>query len=187
LAKDNTDVIKSNTLKEINETSNGSFDIYQYSLNLDEQKEYIKQKVIDTEYKLKTILNKQETMNEMITRTALSIKHNSDNKNFKLRSQYESIYQQQIESLSFIIEMTMKYEDLIFKYQKMLIDIENHKVSSYSKIRAAEKSIKAKEEGNTLNEVDKFSKQLQDFFNSKEDEASPIVDAAKNRLNIKGY
>lgn len=194
MGRDNTEVKRSNTLKNIDEENTGTFNISQYSNNLDDQKQFIKTKIDNTEIKLKNVDNKQETLNVMITRTALEIKDNSSQRNFQKRSQLEKVYQLQIESLSFLVEMGMKYEDLIYKYQKMLRDIENDKVTSYAKIKAAEKSVQNKEDADTTSDSIKLAKELHEFMNqagkqikNSSNEGNPMLEKAKERLEIKGY
>ena len=179
------------TLKSFSDVStvDGTFDITQYSNNLNEIKEGIETKIRSADIRLTALNIKEDVTNKMMMRTSNYINEYEKSANFKLRSQYETIYIKQTEALSLICEMMMKYEDLIFKYRKMLIDIENHKVQSYTKIKAAEKTIKTDEDSfdenyqGTLKEINKL---LQD--NSSEDnKGNPLLQDIQNELKLEGY
>jgi len=65
---------------------------------------------------------------------------------FTRRGQKQSVLIKQLEALSILHDTLMKYEDMIQKYHKILIDIENNKLNSYIKLESLKHEEKLTEE-----------------------------------------
>lgn len=82
------------------------------------------------------------------------------------------------ELLSQILDISLKYEDTIIKWNKTMMDIEKDKVSAFQKIRGLDKEVKTMD--GDINEV-------LSTINSFVKENPNIVNDAKNQLSIGGY
>jgi hypothetical protein len=97
-----------------------------------------------------TFKTKEKLLNDMVIRTENLLK-TTNKDNFKAISVLQSNILKQIEIIGVLYETIIKYEDLVFKYQKMLIDVENHRINGFAKIKATMKdNDKAESESNTL-------------------------------------
>ncbi len=162
----------------------GTFDIHSYSDNINNQKEYIQNKISSCEMKLKGLQTKENIISNMITRQSLSLEKHVEKNNYKLIS----VSQQQIlhffETLALAQEMLIKYEDMIQKYLKMIVDIENHKINAYVKIKTADKSNKSLE-GDNDQLLDYMQKMM---LQSETSEANTgMTEHIKHELKLEGY
>ena len=108
------------------------FDIYNH--NIENEKIQIKKKIENLEQKLISLQNKETIINSLINKINAELE-NTDPKHFKSISQIRTTLNKQFETLSLIVEMIMKIEDMIQKYRKMLIDIENNKINNFIKLQ----------------------------------------------------
>jgi len=170
------DAAKTCTLKE-----EGKFNIHHYSENINEQIIYINDKITHLEKKLTTLKNKEDIINIMISRTDKQIGKYFDEKNFKMIGVQQGHLTTQFETLSLIQDIVIKYENMIQTYIKMRIDIENHKINAYVKIKNADKSLEKDDTG--------YNK-IMDTVHNLLDSNSDNIDMTKNieeKLKLKGY
>ncbi len=140
----------------------------------------IEDKLTSARAKLTSLLDKEEILNKMINTTNLQME-NTPKDNYKLIGTYQGILLKQFESLQMWQEATMKYEDLIQRYIKMKIDIENHKLSNFAKIKNLHKAGEEAEEG--------FDTLLKNMHNLTSNPTG-IIDIqkeAQEQLRISGY
>ena len=105
-----------------------------YNENINNEKQSIVKKIENLEQKLISLQNKESIINNLITKINFELE-NTDPKHFKAISQIRTTLNKQFETLSLIVEMIMKIEDMILKYRKMLIDIENNKINNFIKMQ----------------------------------------------------
>ena len=108
------------------------FDLYNENINSEQQS--INKKIEKLEQKLISLQNKESIINNLITKINFELE-NTDPKHFKAISQIRTTLNKQFETLSLIIEMIMKIEDMVLKYRKMSIDIENNKINNFIKLQ----------------------------------------------------
>ena len=125
-----------------------------YSDNLDEQKTAINKKINAYEEKLVSLEMKEMMLNNIITRTN-NLLENIDPGNFRLIGQTQSNLMKQIENLGLLKDIIIKYEDMIFKYRKVLLEINEEALNNRVKINQLEKEEKKVEDdvGSVLNEI----------------------------------
>ena len=159
----------------------GTFDLIHYGENLNTQTNYISSKIKDCEKKLTSLKSKEDIINTMILKTNNQIEKYTDENNWKLVGINNSQILTQFETLSLVQEMLCKYEDMIQRYIKMSIDIENHKINAYVKIKGTQKDEKATEEGfeSLMSAMHKLTTQPQ------ENEA--MTAHVKQQLKLEGY
>ena len=177
-------------LKGIDDTK--AIDVFsskEYKKNLDDIKKNIGNKltnignrivVLNTqvEFVEKAIKNKQNVLDRM----------NPENITGMRKMEQSIIYS--IEISGKIHESIIKYENLIQSYTKNLTDIENNKLSAYTKIRTLDK-----EEIASDKEYVKMMKELHDNLNhgmnigmgDQDSSAVALLKEAANSLNIGGY
>ncbi len=170
-------------------TKEGTFDILHYSENIQTQLDFISGKIQSCENKISSLKAKETIINNMINRTGIKIESAIDEDNQKIATMNQKYVLDYFETLSMVQEMLMKYEDLIYKYIKMRLDIENNKINAYVKLKAANKEVK-KEDG----EYDDMMKAMHDMFNKPKGgaggtvgENKDMIDHVKNQLKLEGY
>ena len=177
-------------LKGIDDTkATDVFSSKEYKKNLDDIKKNISNKltnignrivVLNTqvEFVEKAIKNKQNVLDRM----------NPENITGMRKMEQSIIYS--IEISGKIHESIIKYENLIQSYTKNLTDIENNKLSAYTKIRTLDK-----EEIASDKEYVKMMKELHDNLNhgmnigmgDQDSSAVALLKEAANSLHIGGY
>lgn len=159
----------------------GTFDLLHYGDNLNVQLNYISSKINECEKKLTSLKGKEEIINNMILKTNNQIERYSDENNWKLVGINNSQILIQFETLSMVQEMLCKYEDMIQRYIKMSIDIENHKINAYVKIVGTRKEEKTTEEGfeSIMSAMHKLTTQPQDN--------DAMQAHVKKQLKLEGY
>jgi hypothetical protein len=93
-----------------------------YSNDLNTQKEAIQIKIDNHERKLIDLEMKETMLNNIITRTNATLE-SIDPGNFKWMGQTQANLMKQIENLGLLKDIIIKYEDMIFKYRKVLLEI----------------------------------------------------------------
>ena len=164
----------------------GSFNIHQYSTNLNDQVTAIKSKIKECEAKLRTLKNKEKIINSMIDRTGIKIEQYIENENHKMAGINQRYVLDYFETLGVVQETLMKYEDLVYKYTKMLLDIENHKIGAYTKIKAADKKVDAAD-NNYLEMQDAIDKIMNIGKDGSSRTNKDMLELAKNELKLEGY
>ena len=159
---------------------NVTFDFKAMSNNFNGVLLEISEKLQSSKFKLTALKDKEEILIKMINITNSQME-TTPKENFKLIGIYQSQLMKQFESLNLWQESLMKYEDLIQRYLKMKIDIENHKLNSFAKIKNLYKVADAAEEG--------FDTLLKNIHNITSNN-SGVVDLqqeALQQLKIAGY
>jgi len=158
----------------------------EYELNIDSQRESINKKIQNLENKLISLNNKESIINTLIIKINNELE-NIDPKHFKAVSQMRTTLNKQFETLGLITDMIAKYEDMIQKYRKMLIDIENQKINNIIKFQNMIKGAESAE-----NDAAKILLQINERLNSmnengsKEDQANPFYAEVIQELEDKG-
>jgi len=160
----------------------GVFDLIQYSDNINEQIVYIKNKINTCEIKITSLKSKEEIISNIINRISNAINKATQENNYKMADINQSKILIYFESMSLIQEMLIKYEDMIQKYIKMIIDIENHKINAYVKIKAANKS-GDKQDG----EYDELIARFHEMTTNSKEQNTAMVDHVKKELQLEGY
>jgi acyl-ACP thioesterase len=177
--KSMSEITKNCTLKD-----EGKFNIHHYSENINSQVEYVEEKKQHLEKKLTSLKNKEDIVNMMITRTGNQIDKYFDEKNFKMVSVQQGHLTTQFETMSLIQDIVIKYENMVQSYIKMRIDIENHKINAYVKIKNADKAIEKDDTG--------YNKIMEAVHNMTNDKTGTISNVDMNatieeKLKLKGY
>jgi len=152
--------------------------LQQYELDISKEKEKIEEKIKVLEKRILSYSLKEEIINDIINKLNIELQ-NVDPKAFKLISQLRTSLNKNFEALNLITDMILKTEDLIFKYRKMLVDIENQKVNNYIKL--------LKETSDTENDVTKILMQINQQFNEIKNTDNPLVHEALKELEEQGY
>ena len=160
-----------------------TFNLLNYSSTLDEQKKYIKVKIEEADRKLTSLKTKEEIINTMINRTNMAIEDYATEKNYKLMGINNGHLLSQFETLSLVQEMLIKYEDQIQKYVKLLLDIENNKLSAVTKVKAMSKTDKV-DDDNFSGIVSEMHKLMQSNLPNAQNQ---MLDHVKNQLQLEGY
>ena len=160
-----------------------TFNIVNYGNNLNKQHEYIEQKISKAEIKITSLKSKESIIDNMITRGNNQVeKYHSEN-NFKLAGIHSSHILTQFETLAQVQEMLIKYEDMIQKYIKMNIDIENHKINAFVKLNSSKKAESKNEEG-----YDKLMGAVHELMMGNQQDATNVMtDTVRRQLKLEGY
>jgi hypothetical protein len=105
-----------------------------YDRNMDAKREDIIKKIDELERKLAKHTLKEGMLDKIINQTYTELDELSANE-FTRRGQKQSALIKQLESLGVLQDTLMKYEDMIQKYHKIIMDIDNNKLNGYVKIR----------------------------------------------------
>lgn len=169
----------SNT-SDINDIDNLNFDHTQMDNNLKKYLKEIDDSLTKARLKVESLNNKEGMLNKIITSTNAQLENTSSN-NPKLIGVLQSIFIKQLESLNMINEAIIRYEDLIQRYVKIKIDIENQKLGAYIKIKAANKTSDKLEDDFTgiLDNLHKISQDKEMLFN--------VAEEAQRQLKIQNY
>lgn len=163
-----------------NDPDNITFDYKAMGNNFNAMIKDIEEKLTQSKNKLRSLLDKEDILNKMINTTNIQME-TTPKDNYKLVGTYQSILLKQFESLQMWQEAVMKYEDLIQRYMKMRIDIENHKLTNFTKIKNLHKAGEEAEEG-----FDNLLKNMHKLTSSP----SSVIDLqteAQNQLRLEGY
>jgi len=161
-----------------------NFDINNYSASLNERINYINDKIKSSEIKITALKTKESIIDTMIDRTNALVEKYHSEKNFKLAGINSSYILTQFETLSQVQEMLIKYEDMIQKYIKMSIDIENHKLNAHVKLSSV-KVESVNDEG-----YEKLMGKIHEMMNDTPEQLqtnSALLDSVKDTLKLEGY
>lgn len=168
-----------------------SFNLVNYGANLNKQLNYISEKVDGAEKKITALRTKEKIIDDMISRTNALVERYNEEKNYKLAGVNQKAILTQFETLAQVQEMLIKYEDMIQKYIKMSVDIENHKINAYVKLNSSKKEEEKNEAG-----YEKLMGAMHELMSQAKDqpEGGPggptnpaMLDAVKNQLQLEGY
>ncbi len=113
----------------------------EHNIELSIRKKELHTKVSSLEKKLNKHELKEGMLDRIINETYTEMDNLSENE-FTRRGQKQSILIKQMEALSILQATLLSYEDMIYKYQRILIDIENNKLNSFLKIENLKKEEK---------------------------------------------
>lgn len=157
-----------------------NFDYKSMTTNFDTVLKDIDVRIKNAETKLTSLAAKEDILNKMI-HTTNSKMETTEASNYKLIGTYQNILMKQLESLNMWQESVMRYEDLIQRYIKMRLDIENNKLASFIKIKSLYKANDTVDEG--------FDALLKNMHNLSTN-PSAVFDLqaeAAQQLRIQGY
>ena len=150
----------------------------EYKIELLNQKEKIEEKIKSLENKLVILNNKESIINDIINKVNLELQ-NTNPTHFKAVSQLRTTLNRQLETLSLVMDMIVKLEDMIQKYRKMLIDMENQKINNYIKLQ--------KETQEVENDVSKILLQINNQFNEMKKLNPAMLEEVNGELKELGY
>jgi len=158
-----------------------------YNENISKNKEEIQKKILNTEKKLLSLSNKESIVNSIIMKTNMELE-NIDPKHFKAVGQIRSTLTKQFETLSLINDMIIKFEDLIQKYRKMLIDIDNQGINNFIKFQKEMKETEETEGDlqSLLEDLNKNIKGSKDITSSC-DPHFALLQSVQEDLDKEGY
>ena len=114
---------------------------------------------------------KDVMMNSIIERTYEELQSFAPNE-FTRRGQKQTTLMKQLETQSLVHDTIMKYEDTIYKYQKLLMDIENNRISNFARLESLKK-----EDNRNEDNLATLLKDIQDLFGSGIDLTQSTLDA----------
>lgn len=122
----------------------------EYNLSMIQTSKEIEFKVKSLNAKLSKFDIKENMLDAIIIGTHVEMKNLKENE-FTKRGQKQAILIKQLEALSVLHDTIMKYEDMIQKYHRITMDIQNNKLNAYIKLE----NLKKEEEksDNSLSEV----------------------------------
>jgi len=150
----------------------------EYKIELLNQKEKIEEKIKSLENKLVILNNKESIINDIINKVNLELQ-NTNPTHFKAVAQLRTTLNRQLETLSLVMDMIVKLEDMIQKYRKMLIDMENQKINNYIKLQ--------KETQEVENDVSKILLQINNQFNEMKKLNPAMLEEVNEELKELGY
>ena len=157
-----------------------TFDYDSMAQNFDKVLADITTRIKNAETKLTSLAAKEEILNKMIHTTNAKMESTPE-ENYKLIGTYQNILMKQLESLNLWQESIMKYEDLIQRYIKMKLDIENHKLSNFAKVKGLYKANQELDEG--------FDALLKNMHNLSVNPGNVLnlQEEAQKQLRLSGY
>lgn len=109
-----------------------------YNANLNHRVQEINNKITTLESKLAKFNIKESMIDGLINQTHTELENLKENE-FTKRGQKQSVLLKQMEASSVLHDTIMKYEDMIQKYHKILIDLQNNKLNAFLKINGLKK------------------------------------------------
>lgn len=177
---DNLEDNKSKNAQNIPDNIIIDFDIDSMNNNLNAITTDAKKRIIDLDKKQKLLDSRIGLIEKFILLDEKDLAKELVKEKVNLTSvgQIQKSITNRTELLSQILDISLKYEDTIIKWNKTMMDIEKDKVSAYQKIKGINKETKIMDDdiNSVLNTINTFVK-----------ENPSILEDAKNELNIKGY
>ncbi len=156
-----------------------------HNIELSRRRRELIDKVQGLEKKLKKNELKEGMLDRIINETYTEMDNLKENE-FTRRGQKQSILIKQLEALSILQNTLLQYEDMIFKYQKILIDIENNKLNSFLKIENLKK-----EEKTTDDSIAELMQVIQEQLTAGSNHSSagvnPLLDEIQQELRDGNY
>ena len=173
--------------------SSGSIDMIEdlqkvrkeHNVELTIRKRELLAKVADLEKKLSKNERREGMLDRIITETYVELDNLKENE-FTRRGQKQSILIKQLEALSILQSTLLSYEDMIFKYQKILLDLENNKLNSFLKIENLKKEEKDNDD-NIAEIMQAIQEQLTMGSTGATAGVSPLIDEIKQELADNNY
>ncbi len=157
----------------------------EHNIELSIQKKELINKINDLEKKLKRNELKEGMLDRIINETYTEMDNLQSNE-FTRRGQKQSILIKQMEALSILQGTLLSYEDMVFKYRKILIDIENNKLNSFLKIENLKKEEKLNDD--SISEVlMAIQEQLQSGSTESTAGVNPLLAEIQKELEESDY
>ncbi len=157
----------------------------EHNVELSIRKRELLTKVQGLEKKLSKHELKEGMLDRIIAETYTEMDNLSKNE-FTRRGQKQSILIKQMEALSILQQTLLNYEDMIFKYQKILIDIENNKLNSFLKIENLKKEEKINDDS-IADVLLAIQEQLKIGSSNSLIAANPLIDEIQKELADANY
>jgi len=169
---------------ELKETLNvkGEFDLVCYGENINYQLKYVQEKINNAEIKITSLKVKEAIISSIIDRTNDSVSKFLADHNYPKAQGLQNALITQFETYSLMQDMILKYESNIQSYIKMSLDIENHKVNTYVKIKASKKN-----DDKTDKNYDAIVSKFNEIMNSGPAGAQAFKSNIQKELNLEGY
>ncbi len=148
-----------------------------------------KRELIDKVHSLEKKLTKNELKEAMLDRIISETYTEMDNlkeNEFTRRGQKQSILIKQLEALSILQDTLLKYEDMIYKYQRVLIDIDNNKLNSFIKIEGLKKE-EQDSNGNIAEVLLAIQEQLKTGSMGSTSGVNPLLEEIQQELRDGNY
>ncbi len=153
-----------------------------HSIEISRRRREIQTKIGDLEKKLKKHELKEGMLDKIISITYNELENLGANE-FTRRGQKQTALIKQLEALSILHDTIIKYEDMIQKYHKILIDIENNKLNSFLKVESLKK-----EERTSDDNISSVLLALQEQLKSGSSMATnPLIDEIQQELENGNY
>ena len=173
-----------NTREHIKDTLKieGKFDIMHYASNVNDIIMPINDKISNFEIKLTSLKVKEEMISNIINHTNSSADKFLKEHNYAKAQGLQNALITQFETYSMMQDMILKYEHNIQTYLKMKLDIENHKISAYTKIKAADKNVEKDD-----NSYKDLQKTIEKIMNGDDNQRNSFKNNVLNELSLEGY
>ena len=158
----------------------GKFDIMHYASNVNDIIMSINDKISNFEIKLTSLKVKEEMISNIINHTNSSADKFLKEHNYAKAQGLQNALITQFETYSMMQDMILKYEHNIQTYLKMKLDIENHKISAYTKIKAADKNVEKDD-----NNYKEMQNKIEQILSSGD--SSGFKKHVLNELSLEGY
>lgn len=158
----------------------GKFDIMHYASNVNDIIMSINDKIANFEIKLTSLKVKEEMISNIINTTNSSVDKFLKEHNYAKAQGLQNALITQFETYSMMQDMILKYEHNIQVYLKMKLDIENHKISAYTKIKAADKNVEKDD-----NNYKEMQNKIEQILSSGD--SSGFKKHVLNELSLEGY
>jgi hypothetical protein len=158
----------------------GKFDIMHYASNVNDIIMSINDKIANFEIKLTSLKVKEEMISNIINHTNSSADKFLKEHNYAKAQGLQNALITQFETYSMMQDMILKYEHNIQAYLKMKLDIENHKISAYTKIKAADKNVEKDD-----NNYKEMQNKIEQILSSGD--SSGFKKHVLNELSLEGY
>lgn len=154
-----------------------------HAREMDKIKKELRDKIANLEKKVASHTLKEGMVDKIINQTNYELE-NLGEKEFTKRGQKQTVLIKQLEALSIIQDTILKFEDMIQKYHKILIDLENNKLNSFLKVEGLRKE-EEKADDNIGEVLMALQQQLQSGGDSNN--YNPLMDDIKRELSENNY
>ncbi len=157
-----------------------------HNIELSRRKKEVGVKLQTLEKKVSKHELKEGMLDRIINETYTEM-DNLEGSEFTRRGQKQVILIKQMEALSILQDTLLKYEDMIFRYQKMLIDLENNKLNSFLKIENLKKEEKINDD-NIAEVLTAIQEQLKNGSNpGLSSGVNPLLEEIQKELSEDNY
>jgi uncharacterized protein YqgV (UPF0045/DUF77 family) len=156
-----------------------------HTVEIDKRKRDIHDKIKSLEAKLQKHTLKEGMLDNIIAGTYRELEEVKPNE-FTRRGQKQTILIKQLEALGLLHDTLMKYEDMIQKYHKILIDIENNKVNTFVRLESLKQEEKLTEES-LSNLMGMVQEQLKNGAPGENSAANPLLAEIQAELDDGNY